>query len=262
MNQKIFFIAFTIILSFGSFCYAQTIDPTSNTNNNQDYDDEFAAFESEFGKSQDLIYDPFESVNRKIYSFNDVIDRYAMEPIAQAYRNYIPRSMRKSVRNFTTNLSLPISTINSFAQGKLNNGLATFSNFLINSTLGIGGLFDVAGNKNITYNPEDFGQTLGHYGLNSGPYLVLPILGPSSGRDFAGYAVDRSTDPMGFNVWQIGGSTNAIDIDIRTSVALTDAIDLREALLDTVDGLRKDSFDLYAAMRSSYLQHRQAKINK
>ena len=258
MAKNSFLILTTILILSSNFAAAQIANVKDNNDN---YDDEFASYEAEFSKNtQKEIYDPLEKMNRKIFSFNEALDRHVIEPVTRAYRDYTPKIIRQSLHNFVTNLSLPISAFNSFAQGKVENGLATSSNFLINTTLGIGGLFDVAGAKNIRYNVEDFGQTLGHYGVTNGAYLVIPILGPSTSRDFGGYVFDRSLDPMSFNFAAIGGSTNAINPDFRTGEAFFYNLDLRESLLDPIADARKDSFDLYATFRSVYIQQRDLKI--
>lgn len=219
-------------------------------------DDEFETYETE----EKEIYDPLEKYNRKIYAFNDALDRYFLECVAKTYRQGVPKNLRNVIRNFVTNLSLPISTFNSLLQGKVDNGLATFSNFLINSTIGVGGLFNVATKKGIRYSPEDFGQTLGHYGMTSGAYLILPILGPSSTRDFGGLLVDKSVNPIEFNFLEVGGTTNLIDVKYRIGIATTSGIDQREALIDIIDDIRRESFDPYATIRSAYLQKRVADI--
>ncbi|MSP33294.1 MAG: VacJ family lipoprotein [Rickettsiales bacterium] len=251
----------TLIIAFsfyGTLSFAQI-----EQNNQQSYDDEFATYEAEFTKNtQKEISDPLEKMNRKIFAFNNTLDIYLIEPVARAYRDYTTKAVRTSLHNFVTNLTLPLSALNSFAQGKVENGLATSSNFLINSTIGIAGLFDVAGNKKIKYEEEDFGQTLGYYGVKNGPYLMLPILGPSTSRDFGGYIIDRSVDPMGFNLLKIGGSTDAISIEYRTADATLIALDLREQLLDPIAEAKKDSFDLYATLRSVYIQQRDQKIKQ
>lgn len=227
-------------------------------------DDEFAAFESEFStKKEDNFYDPLEPINRKIFVFNEFVDKKAIDPAVKFYRRFTPKILKDGIHNFLVNLSLPLSTINSFAQGKAENGLATFSNFLINSTVGVLGFFDVARNKKIDYESEDFGQTLGHYGAGAGPYFVLPILGPSNLRDLSGKTVDSGVDFMGFNALEIGGSREGfVSDDTKVVVAIASAFDAREGLIDVIDDARKDSFDLYATMRSSYNQNRNSKINK
>jgi phospholipid-binding lipoprotein MlaA len=251
-----FSLIFTLLAP--SFALAQSKSlPETSTHYYQNIDDsEFESYEA----NAIVIYDPMERFNRKIFSFNEAFDIYFFEHFAKFYRNYFPDFFRKSVRNFLVNLSLPISAANSLAQGKTDNGLATISNFLINSTIGILGIFDVAGQKNLHYIPEDFGQTLGHYGMNSGTYIMLPFLGPSSGRDFLGLAVDRGINPLGFNALKFGGETNFVDENYRIGLTVASGIDTRESLIDIIDNLRQDSFDSYATIRSAYLQKRAAEI--
>jgi len=221
-------------------------------------DDEFKEFETAIIKGS--IDDPFEKYNRKIYKFNDTIDKYFFEHLARSYRKTIPKPARVSFRNFLDNLSLPLSALNSLAQGKLDNGLTTFSTFLINSTIGVGGFIDVARKKGLDYEREDFGQTLGYWGFSSDNFLMLPFFGPSNLRDFVGFSVDRTVDPLGFNVLQIGGDTNFIDGSKRIFNTVFKVVDNREELLDIIDNIRQDSFDPYATIRSAYLQRRLAQI--
>lgn len=250
--NRLFFL-FTLLFFSVNLALAQDFDDEFN-------DEDFAAFENEFVDEKNTIYDPFEPVNRKIFIFNDYADLYLVAPVARAYRDYVPGFARKSVRNFTTNVTLPISTLNSFAQGKLDNALATFSTFLINSTVGLLGIFDVAGSKKISYNLEDFGQTLAHYGLGAGPYLVLPLLGPSNLRDLTGRVTDNVVDVTGFDAFDLNHGD--VDDDWLVLNAAVGLIDRREVLLDIVDGAREDSMDLYATMRSYYNQNRNSAINK
>lgn len=227
--------------------------------NDADFEKEFSKFESEINKG--AIHDPFENFNRKVYKFNDTVDRYFVEHIARAYRKSVPRPARTSIRKFLDNLTLPISALNSFAQGKVDNGLATISSFLINSTLGLGGFFEIAEKKGINYEREDFGQTLGYWGMSSDNFLMLPFFGPSNARDLGGFVFDRSLDPVGFNVLHFGGNTNLIDGNYRIANTFVKVIDNREELLDILDNIRKDSFDPYATIRSAYLQRRLAQID-
>ena len=206
------------------------------------------------------IYDPYEKFNRKIYAFNDAFDRYFFEHIAKAYRRGVPKKARNKIHDFLNNLSLPISAMNSLIQGNVNNALATTSNFLINSTVGLVGLFDIAEEKGIFYKKEDFGQTLGHYGVGSGAYLMIPFLGPSSTRDISGWLTDKGVDPLGFNLLEFGGKENLVEADYRITLAIMSGIDTREGLIDIIDDIRKDSFDPYATIRSAYLQKRLMEI--
>ena len=216
-------------------------------------DDEFETYET---SEPEEIYDPYEKINRKVFAVNDVFDRHLFGPIAKTYRKSLPEGVRDAVHNFLNNLSLPISSVNSLVQGKTDNALATFSNFLINSTVGLAGLFDVAGRKGIFYKYEDFGQTLGRYGAGSGAYLMLPVLGPSSTRDLGGLTADRMVNPIGFNVFEVGGRREIVPAGYFLGLGLVSGIDTRESLIDVVDDVRRDSFDPYATIRSAYLQKR------
>ena len=224
-------------------------------------DDEFAEFDN-FESSKPQIYDPLETYNRKIYAFNDAFDRYFFEYVARGYRASLPKPIRGSIRNFLTNLSSPISGINSLLQGNVDNALASFSNFLINSTIGLGGFFNVAGKKNIHYTPEDFGQTMGVHGIGPGAYLVIPFFGPSSTRDFGGLVIDRAADPLGMNMFEIAENKKIMEDKYVLSYNLVSVVDRRESLIETIDSIRKDSFDPYAMVRSAYLQRREARVKK
>jgi phospholipid-binding lipoprotein MlaA len=259
MHKFLIFLRITLIFSFlfpsSAFAKSTSKNTKKATQSAMYYqrfenEDEFETYET----NESEIYDPLEKYNRKIYAFNDTFDRYFFEYVAKTYRKSVPKSFRDTIRNFLTNLSLPISTFNSLLQGKTDNSLATFSNFLINSTIGIGGLFDVATKKGIRYNPEDFGQTLGHYGITSGAYLVLPVLGPSSTRDLGGLLVDKSVNPIEFNFLEVGGSENLVDVNYRLAIATASGVDKREGLIDIIDDIRRESFDPYATIRSAYLQ--------
>lgn len=255
-------IILLIILTYHNQAFAKTnSEPTKETKIASyrafEDEDDFENYETE---SASEMKDPLEKYNRKIFIFNDTFDKYFLEHLAKAYRDQLPKPVRNVVRNFLTNLSLPVSTLNSVLQGKTENSLATFSHFLINSTIGVGGLFNIAGEKNIRYNHEDFGQTLGHYGVDSGIYIMIPFLGPSSARDLGGLAFDKSVSPIEFNILEIGGEENLIAVDYRLTLAATAGIDKREALIDIVEDVRKDSFDFYATLRSAYTQKRIAEI--
>lgn len=222
-----------------------------------DDEDEFAQYEKE---NIVEIYDPLEKYNRKIYKFNDTLDSYILEPVVKSYRDNVPEKARDAVHNFLTNLSAPVSVLNSLLQLEINNALSTTSNFLINSTLGVGGIFNVAERKGIKYQKDDFGKTLGHYGAGAGAYLMLPILGPSSVRDFTGFAFDKAIDPVAFNVGRVGGEKELIAPEYSISLVVASGIDKREGLIDIIDDIRKDSFDPYATIRSAYLQKRESEI--
>jgi len=205
------------------------------------------------------IYDPFEKVNRKIFVFNDKLDIYFLEPVATYYGKVVPGPIIRSVRNFFNNLSAPFSVANSLLQGDGNNAMASFSSFMINSTLGVVGLFDVAGNKKIEYDKEDLGQTFARYGSGPGPYLMLPFFGPSTLRDASGMAITESLSPLSLNITKIGNDDLVSDKAVL-GMSVISVIDKRESLLTIIRDLRANSFDFYATSRSAYMQNRESKI--
>ncbi len=134
--------------------------------------------------------DPYESYNRAMFNFNDTVDTYALKPVATAYKNVTPSFVQTGVNNFFGNLSDAWSAVNNLLQGKGQDGMSDVARFALNSTLGIVGLFDIASEAGLPKHKEDFGQTLGVWGVESGPYLVLPLLGPSTVRDTVALPVD------------------------------------------------------------------------
>ncbi len=224
------------------------------------FDDNYEGEEIAGNKNNNLVHDPFEKFNRKIFSFNEIVDKNIALPVVRQYHKIVPQMVRDSIRNFTNNISAPFSIVNSALQGDGTNSMASFSSFLINTTLGFGGLFDVAGKKKINYNEEDFGQTFGKYGSKPGPYLVIPILGPSNLRDFSGFAIEKVVDPLSLNALNIGGKKDLVNIETSISLSLANVFVLREELIDIVDDIRKNSFDPYATIRSAYSQRRESLI--
>lgn len=204
--------------------------------------------------ASDQVYDPFEKVNRKIFAFNDTLDQAIMKPVAKGYKAVVPTPAREGVHNFLTNLRTPLDFANNVLQGDFKGATTTLTRAAINTTVGVGGLFDVAGDEGIEYQYEDFGQTLAVWGVGNGPYLVIPFMGPSTARDATGLLVDSFADPLRiylFNIDEEGWQ--------YARVGMT-ALDTRTALLGTLDDLRRNSYDYYAAMRSSYYQYRAALI--
>lgn len=200
------------------------------------------------------ISDPFEGSNRAIMSVNESIDKAVVEPVARGYRYVAPKPVRQSVRNFLRNLKSPVIMGNELLQGDLT-GLANATGRLfINTLLGVGGLFDVADMGGIPYEPEDFGQTLAVWGVGNGPYVVIPLLGPSTMRDSTGMLVDSFLDPVRIYLF-----SHDLEWLHYTRIGVG-VIDTREEFLDIVDDLRANSFDYYAAVRSAYYQRRQALV--
>jgi len=197
--------------------------------------------------------DPLEGLNRVVFGFNQVVDHLVLEPSARIYRAVIPRPVRTGVTNVLNNLASPITLTNDILQGNPEAAANTIKRFMVNSTLGIGGIFDHATGLGEPLHYEDFGQTLGVWGVGSGPYLVIPILGPSNPRDASGMVVDTAVNPMTWILYDAPLWQKSIPVGTQIVVS-------REAILDDYDNLRKNSPDLYASVRDLYAQKRQAEI--
>jgi phospholipid-binding lipoprotein MlaA len=196
--------------------------------------------------------DPFEGSNRAVFEFNQTLDENLFEPVAKTYKESMPETAQNRVSDFSSNLD-DISTLgNEILQFELFDSVSTFGRILVNSTIGLAGLFDVASDIGLEKTDEDFGQTMAMWGVPSGPYVVLPILGPSTMRDSAGTYADI-TENVNVNK---DLNVNATE---ETALLLTRAVDIRVKLLSATD-LLKNSDDVYIATRSSYLQKRQFNI--
>ncbi len=176
-----------------------------------------------------------------------------MEPIAKGYRR-LPSPVQTGVGNFFSNLKLPIIIINQFLQGQFKNAASSTGRLVVNTTIGIGGLVDVAERIGLEEKDEDFGQTLAVWGVNEGPYIILPIFGPSNLRDTTGMFITSLTDPT--NLYLVDQGEGEW-IAVRTAGT---AVDQRSKIIDEVNTLRENSIDYYAAVRSSYYQNRDAAI--
>lgn len=204
----------------------------------------------------DVANDPYEPINRPIFAFNDALDRYAVRPVAVAYRDTVPDPIRDRVTNALRNLNTPVILINELLQGDFEGAEVAAARLFINSTLGLGGLHDIAGmDKRLAYREEDFGQTLAIWGVDSGPYLVIPFLGPSNPRDFTGRMVDSFGDPVRIAL----GPVADVDLFAPSRVGGT-VLDSRARTVDITDEIRRSSVDYYAAIRSLYQQSREAAI--
>jgi phospholipid-binding lipoprotein MlaA len=194
--------------------------------------------------------DRFEKLNRGVYKFNDTIDRAALKPVAKGYKKITPSWMRRGIANFFANLEYPITIVNQFLQGKAATGFKDTGRFLLNSTLGIGGLFDVATPVGLEAHDEDFGQTLAVWGVGSGPYVNLPLLGPSTLRDAPARVVDYFLDPLTYGDihWQEEWGQRVLDL-----------VHTRSELL-SLDPTLERAFDPYAFVRDAWLQRREFEI--
>lgn len=198
--------------------------------------------------------DPLETMNRGVYKFNDVTDRALLKPVATAYKTVTPSPVRKGVSNFFNNLSSLTSVLNNLLQLKFANAFTEAGRFVINTTFGVAGLIDVAGMDNVPRYQEDFGQTLGHWGVGNGAYLVLPLIGPSTLRDTAGFVVDGTTsDPLTY-------AHNIGEIRLHNQLRAAQILDRRTQLLDASDILGNASLDPYAFLRDAYLQRRASQV--
>lgn len=192
--------------------------------------------------------DPLESINRGVYKFNDTADKAVLKPIAGAYKAVLPSPIRTGVNNFFTNLTTITSIINNILQLELGKAMDNTGRVLINSTLGLGGIIDVASMDNVPRHYADFGQTLGHWGMSSGAYLVIPFLGPSTARDFAGMGVDTLVfDPIQY----------VDNVRARNQLRAVKFIDLRSQYLPASDLLDDAALDPYTFMRDAYLARRE-----
>jgi phospholipid-binding lipoprotein MlaA len=198
--------------------------------------------------------DPLEGVNRGIYKFNDVTDKAVFKPVATAYKTITPTPIRTGFNNFFDNLGSITSVFNNLLQFKFANAFSEAGRFVINSTFGLAGFIDLAGMDKIPVHKEDFGQTLGHWGVGSGAYLVLPLLGPSTVRDTTGLVFDTvTTDPIKY-------THNIGEIRLHNQLRAAQFLDKRTELLDATDLVDEASLDPYAFMRDAYLQRRASQI--
>jgi phospholipid-binding lipoprotein MlaA len=194
--------------------------------------------------------DPFESYNRAMFSFNDGLDRVALKPAATAYKNVLPQFVQTGVGNFFGNLGDVWTAVNNLLQGKVEDGLNDFMRVAVNSTLGLGGLLDIGSEAGLQKHREDFGQTLGRWGMAPGPYVVLPLFGSSTVRDTAATPLDIVGDP-----WTYKDPTNVRNMG--TAVRL---VDLRASVLDASSLIEDAALDRYEFIRDAYLQRRQSRI--
>jgi len=198
--------------------------------------------------------DPYEPTNRKIFELNQSLDKNVARPVAVFYNRAVPEPFRLGVHNVLANMDKPVTFANDVLQGNPSRALQTFGRTLTNTTLGLGGLMDVATWMGIPDHTEDFGQTLGVWGVPEGPYFVAPALGPAPPRDLGGRVVDYGFDPFTY-----------IRFDGYKTLGYTRAglgvLDLRARNVDTLDAIERTSVDYYATQRSLYRQYRNSEIH-
>lgn len=198
--------------------------------------------------------DPLETYNRGMFQVNEAFDTVLFRPLAKGYRYITPDAVRSRIGNVSDNLHEPLNMINAFLQGDFTDGMTSFWRFMLNSTVGIAGMNDVAATAGLMPHEEDFGQTLAVWGVDSGPYIVLPILGPSNLRDTVGLVGDWAADPFTYALRQDG--TDWTLYGVRAGQALVK----RERYLDPIDDIYGSSLDPYESFKSIYEQRRAAEI--
>ncbi|WP_372695374.1 VacJ family lipoprotein [Immundisolibacter sp.] len=209
-----------------------------------DADDDFAEWEQEITPQ---ISDPFERINRGVFWFNDQADRFVIKPVAKGYDWLLPQPVKRGVSNVFDNLFTPVVAVSDLLQGKFQHSAEDVGRFVVNSTVGVVGIFDVATGWGLEKRHEDIGQAFGAWGIGTGPYLVLPILGPSNVRDGVGLVGNYFLQPQ----------HHIADDETRWGVTILGGIDARYRLLDASTVLEQAALDRYAFVRSSYMQYRQ-----
>ena len=196
--------------------------------------------------------DPLEPLNRTVFNFNDGLDRTVLQPVAEAYDQVTPSPVKTGVRNFFGNISEVWSVANNLLQLKIDESLETMMRVTVNTVFGLGGVLDIGTEMRLAKNKQDFGQTLGVWGFNAGPYVVLPLFGPSSVRDTVGTVVDGRVDLV----------NNLNNVPVRNSLAVLRVVQKRTDLLDATGMLEEAALDKYSFARDVYLQRRAASIGK
>jgi phospholipid-binding lipoprotein MlaA len=195
-------------------------------------------------------YDPWMGFNRKMFWFNDQLDTYVLAPVATGWQKVTPQPMQNGISNFFSNLRFPVNLFNDIMQGKPTDGAKAIGRFTVNTVLGFGGFLDPASELGLKAHEEDFGQTLGVWGVPPGPYLVLPVLGASSARDAPALAVDSAAAITPF----------FIDGWILVGARVVDVVNTRAQFLKAVEEAKAASLDYYTFVRNAYLQRREALI--
>lgn len=196
--------------------------------------------------------DPMERMNRGTFWLNDKLDFYLLEPIAKGYKNVVAKPIRHGVGGFFRNLKTPVYILSDLIQGKFSQAGTHTGRFLVNTTIGVLGFIDAAKDLGMEHEEEDFGTAMGYHGMGEGFYLVIPILGPSNGRDFLGRLVDGAVNPASY-IGEIPNTPNGLAL----GASALDGINTRARILEGVQTAKEASLDYYAFVRNSYHQHRQ-----
>jgi phospholipid-binding lipoprotein MlaA len=218
--------------------------------------------EDEFEEEMETIADPLKPFNRLMFEVNDKLYFYVLKPVALVYEAILPEQVRVSLRNAISNLTTPIRLVNCLLQGKFEGAAIEYSRFMVNTVAGLG-FFDMAKKyHNLEKQDEDFGQTLGHYGVKEGFYIVWPFFGPSTARDTLGMAGDFFADPFIYVNPTKDLGVVSINTDIRSGINLTKTINETSLTLGTYEEFKESSIDPYISMRNAYFEYRRNKIKK
>ncbi|PNV83611.1 MAG: ABC transporter [Sulfurimonas sp.] len=254
---------FTFVLTL-SGCSSKMIEQPSGTvihedKERSDLNGELEGFADEFEVKE--LYDPFSSYNRAMTSFNDGAYEYVLKPVAEGYKYIVHVEVRESVRNFFNNLYFPTRFVNNVLQGKFHNASEETGRFVINTTIGVFGLFDPAKvHFNIGAHDEDFGQTLGFYGVGSGPHIVLPLFGPSNLRDFLSMYPDVLLSPIDYterSYWTLSDTWFEY-----LSIKALEEVNYISLDMDRYEKMKRDAVDLYPYFRDVYEQYRKKQIEE
>lgn len=236
-------LVLTAVVMFWAFLHDIAVSAQENNTNN------FDEFEEKVS-----VPDPLEGFNRVTWTLNDRLYFWVLKPVAVVYGTVLPPGVRRCIANAFDNLRTPVRFFNNIFQGKPDNALVELERFLINSTLGVGGFFDIAKQHfGLTKKEEDFGQTLAVYKVKDGPYIVWPILGPSTARDSVGMAVDFFLDPLNYIV---------PDFITRAEIKSGEMTNYTSMHIGEYEDLKKSALDPYIAVRDAYIQNRQKKIKE
>ena len=250
---------------------AQTQAPASSPPAAAQSDDTHDPFATAY-EGADEEYDPLESMNTGIFEFNRQMDRFVLKPVAKGYNFIMPDMVQVGVSNFFYNIRFAPRFLNNVFQGKVRGAGIELGRFLVNSTVGVAGFFDVAKKIDLVTPEEDFGQTLGFYGVKPGPYLIVPFLPPFTARDFVGYVGDIFLNPINWLVApiiEVDGVPSAIAHKNRTTTSIVqigsrvgEIVNERSRNLEKFQGVEEATLDLYSAVRNAYLQKRAQAIRE
>lgn len=263
---RVFIIILSCLLFFSNNCIGEEISKSSGNFQSEDLSRANDSEDIQIGSDsypgdEDEIYvipDPLETINRGFFIFNDKLYFWILKPVSTGYKKVVPEPLRVNVRNFFYNLCMPIRAVNCLLQGKIEGLGIEIGRFFVNTTAGMLGLGDPA--KKVFTAPrydEDFGQTLGYFGLGPGFYIVWPVLGPSSLRDTVGLAGDMFLDPLNYYVKDLKNET-ATNLLVRGY----DRVNKTSLTLGEYESLKRAALDPYASVRDAYSQYRQAKIKE